>query len=72
MRASGPAARTTHTLKHFIKANSYTPLSRFIFFGRRNPANPFVAREWRYISPESFCTRIRVDRFAKIGWHSMY
>ena len=72
MRAAGPTARTAHAFAHFIKADCYTTVSGFIFLGRCNPANPFIARERCDIRPYILCHRIRIDCFAKIRRHFMY
>ena len=72
MRATSPTTWSAHAFAHFIKTDCYTAVPSFIFLGRYDPADPFIARERCDIRPYSFHFSVRLDCFAKIRWHSMY
>ena len=73
--AVGTAWPTTRPTHSFLKFCAY-PLnvlpSGFRPLDGDDPADPFIAREWRNILP--FCSRRRVrnENFSQIRWYSVY
>lgn len=51
MQAAGPAARAAHAAFQFRNTDLDATLPRLGFLGIHDPANPFVARQWRDILP---------------------
>ena len=66
--ASRPTARSEHAFSHLIDADLDTALSADILFGRGDPTDPLVARQWRDIGPEALGSGIQLDRFSEISW----
>lgn len=69
MRATGPAARPAHSVEK-LRARELDPAApRLRFLGVQNPANPFIAREWRNIFPCGSRRRRRSKGFSQVRWH---
>lgn len=66
MRAPLPTTRATHPLAHLVESNRDTTLSRLLFLGGGDPADPFVARKRRNVLPNLTRSPVTLDRFAKI------
>ena len=72
MGATGPTTRSTFSLYEF-RAHSLDPVAPgFRFPCGCNPANPLIARKWRYIFPCSKCRWDRNKGFSQIRRHSMH
>jgi len=72
MRTAGPTAWPAHTLAHLIEPHGDASRPCFFFLCRCNPANPFVACEWRNAFPYAFRHSIRYKCPAKIRRHRVY
>jgi len=66
MATAGPTARPAHSSLHFRKRFPDADVSRLGKLPGRDPANPLVAREGRYIFPEGKHLWGRDDSFSKI------
>ena len=71
VRTARPATRAAHS---FFKFGAYAlnvlP-SGFRFLDGNNPADPFIACEWRNILPFSPRRRVRCEGFSQIRWHTV-
>jgi hypothetical protein len=57
---------------HFVKTDGDATFSGFVLLGRRNPADPLIARQWRNIRPQLPRNSVGVDCFAQIRRDSMW
>src|ERR1700686_483448 len=67
-----PATRPAHSFLNFCAYPLNVLPSGFRPLDGDDPADPFIAREWRNILP--FCSRRRVrnENFSQIRWYSVY
>lgn len=72
MRTTRPATRPAHSGFHFRKRLPDADVSRLGEFPGRDPANPLVASERRYILPERKHLQGRDDSFSKIRRKFVY
>ncbi len=72
MRATGPTTRPAHSFLK-LRAHSLDVLpSGFRLLDGENPADPFIAREWRNILPCRSRRWVRSKDLSQISWHFVY
>jgi hypothetical protein len=64
--APRPATRPFHSLAHLIDTDLDAAGSGFGFFGRNDPADPFVTSQRSKRPPKAICQTISSDRFLKV------
>lgn len=72
MRVAWPAARPPHPFFKLAAHPFDMLLPCLIFFDGDGPADPLVAREWRYVFPCSPGLRVGRERFSEISGQVMY
>ena len=72
MRTARPAAWPPHPIFEF-RAHPFDMLPPcLIFLDGNGPADPLVAREWRYVFPGRQCLRVGRERLSEISRKAMY
>jgi hypothetical protein len=71
VRASGPTARPAHASAQLIDADLDTASPSLFFFGRCDPADPLVSRQWCDFAPEALGSDIGFDGTSEICWQLM-
>jgi len=67
MRTPGPTARPAHAGFEFGNGFADADAARLGEFPGRDPADPFIPREYRNVIPNRRRFRFGVDRFFKVG-----